>query len=277
MRDFYGEVYIVVNQVNHKVYIGQTTRTLYKRWADHCRKANTGKGNCVYFYNAIRKYGESRFFVYRLNVAFSKEELDALEVSYIAKFRASDSEYGYNSTLGGGGVVANEATREKFKAVNKGEGNPMFGRHPSEESRAKMSKAQKGHICSEATKRAVSKASRERVASDETRRKLSIASKGRKLSEASRAKLSAAKMGHPSWNKGQKMPLGFSEKVAAAKRGIRRPDSVGIAVGEANKNRPPVRWINNQEVELKVGISDLPNYLESGWNFGRKYKRISPP
>ncbi len=128
MKDFYGEVYIVINLASHKVYIGQTVRTLHERWLAHCRRAKTSGRGCVYLYNAIRKYGEGSFSVYRLNVAFSKKELDALEIFYIEKFRACDPEYGYNSTLGGGGVVANEVTRQKFREANKGERNPRFGK-----------------------------------------------------------------------------------------------------------------------------------------------------
>lgn len=135
----YGEIYIVVNWVNQKVYIGQTVLTLHSRWLSHCGRAR--RGSSLHFHRAIRKYGEGVFSIYRLNVAYSKEELDSLEVAYIEKFQSFIPEIGYNLTLGGGGVVANEATRQKFRETNTGERNPNFGKRPSEETLKQLSEA----------------------------------------------------------------------------------------------------------------------------------------
>lgn len=34
-----GYIYKITNQINNKVYIGQTSRTIEKRWKDHQKSA----------------------------------------------------------------------------------------------------------------------------------------------------------------------------------------------------------------------------------------------
>ncbi|MGT2783549.1 GIY-YIG nuclease family protein [Streptococcus pasteurianus] len=91
-----GEVYCIENLKNQKKYIGITTRTISERFKEHC-KADTAIGR------AIRKYGKNNFFVYKLDSAKSKQELFDLEKYYIKKYDSYHK--GYNSTIGGDGVV----------------------------------------------------------------------------------------------------------------------------------------------------------------------------
>jgi predicted GIY-YIG superfamily endonuclease len=37
-----GLIYKITNQINGKIYIGQTISTLSKRWREHCFDANNG-------------------------------------------------------------------------------------------------------------------------------------------------------------------------------------------------------------------------------------------
>jgi len=50
------KVYVHVNMVNGKRYVGITKQALHERWRD-------GKGyrHCPYFYHAIKKYGWDMF------------------------------------------------------------------------------------------------------------------------------------------------------------------------------------------------------------------------
>lgn len=91
-----GEIYCIENLKNQKKYIGITTRTVSERFKEHC-KADTVIGR------AIRKYGENNFLVYKLDSAKSKQELFELEKYYIKKYDSYHK--GYNSTIGGDGVV----------------------------------------------------------------------------------------------------------------------------------------------------------------------------
>ena len=88
----YGSVYCIENRINNKKYIGITTRSLQKRFKEHC-KAESAIGR------AIRK----NFIYYELERASTKKELFELEKYYIAKYKTFKN--GYNSTIGGDGVV----------------------------------------------------------------------------------------------------------------------------------------------------------------------------
>ena len=61
------------------------------------------------------------------------------------------------------------------------------------------------------------------VISEETRGKISIANKGSKRSEEAKAKMSAAKKGRPALNKGSKHTEETKAKMSAAKKGKSRP------------------------------------------------------
>src|SRR5208337_1014986 len=119
------QVYLVTNRANGKIYVGKTTGSLERRWRLHCLNAMKRQGFCHFLYRAMRKYGAENFFVQTLTLANSPGELNALERFFIAKFRSFDSEIGYNLTMGGEGVVPNEATRRKLSELRKQRPSPM--------------------------------------------------------------------------------------------------------------------------------------------------------
>lgn len=95
MTKIYGRIYCIENKMNHKKYIGLTTRSIKERFSEHC-KADTVIGE------AIRKYGVDNFMCYEVDNAQSKNELSELEVHYIHHFGTLKD--GYNCTIGGDGV-----------------------------------------------------------------------------------------------------------------------------------------------------------------------------
>lgn len=105
-----GSVYIFINIINNKIYIGKTIKSFTERWTEH--------KNCkdkVYFHKAINKYGWDNFNKY---VIFQTEKLEdngynrkylndiilEKEKYYIKLYKSNDSNYGYNLTEGGDGV-----------------------------------------------------------------------------------------------------------------------------------------------------------------------------
>jgi len=95
-----GKIYIIRNDVNSKVYIGQTTMTVQQRFRSHLSsKPETHSYQMILC--AIRKYGKEHFYVETLVEGIeTHEELDALEEKYIAEYDSMKPN-GYNLCPGG--------------------------------------------------------------------------------------------------------------------------------------------------------------------------------
>lgn len=107
-KTYIGSIYILLNMVNQKVYVGQTVQSLNKRLCRHKSNANLGCTEPIY--NAIRKYGWNNFkyyVVYQTQEVDDREiiskELDDKEKYYISYFNSTNNKYGYNILLGGAG------------------------------------------------------------------------------------------------------------------------------------------------------------------------------
>lgn len=101
-------VYKITNNINGKVYIGQTRRNLQQRMRQHFQHA---KDSAIS--NAIRKYGKDAFKVEVLEEVFSLEELCYLEQYYI-KHCDSMSPNGYNLICVGPSSIYSPETRLKM-------------------------------------------------------------------------------------------------------------------------------------------------------------------
>ena len=86
-------VYIHVNKVNGKKYVGVTTYDPIKRWG-------SGYKHNKHFDAAIKKYGWKNFDHYIVEVE-SAERMYELEKRYIRFYQTTDPEKGYNSSKGG--------------------------------------------------------------------------------------------------------------------------------------------------------------------------------
>lgn len=140
-------IYKVINNVNGKLYIGQTTQRLVERWGDHCRP-DRHKNHQSYLYNAIQKYGKDNFTVEEIDIAKTLDGLNILEEYYIKKFNTL-APSGYNLMLGGDNRECHEDTKAKISATLKG--RPITNRwnqgnrnSPSKETRAKISSKLQG-------------------------------------------------------------------------------------------------------------------------------------
>ena len=102
-----------------------------------------------------------------------------------------------------------EESRKKMSEANKGDKNPRFGKHHSAEARKKISEEMKGennpmfgkHHSAEARNK-MSEAQINKPKSAETRKKMSESRKGKSLSAETRKKLSEANKGKNYWTKG---------------------------------------------------------------------------
>ena len=115
----YGIIYKITNNINGKVYIGQTTQSRGFKGRYDCKgegiervfnyyiqRRDSGDNFNTYLFNAIKKYGKKNFNVdEELDIAYSKEELDRKEIQYIKKYNSFNN--GYNMNEGGGGNKGN--------------------------------------------------------------------------------------------------------------------------------------------------------------------------
>jgi len=59
----YGQIYKITNQIDGKVYIGQTINSLEKRLREHIYSSRLNQTYNSCLFRAIRKYGESNFTI----------------------------------------------------------------------------------------------------------------------------------------------------------------------------------------------------------------------
>lgn len=105
-----GYIYKITNNINGKVYIGQTTRTIKIRFNEH--KDSAEKGYHYSLYCAMRKYGIENFSVEEIEQC-STEELDDREQYWISFYDSYHN--GYNMTLGGSAVRKKPPLTEEQK------------------------------------------------------------------------------------------------------------------------------------------------------------------
>lgn len=171
-------IYKIVNKVNGKIYVGQTSN-IKKRCKAHLVKLKNEKHCNSYLQNAWNKYGEKNVIFESIEIC-NVDDLNNREIFWIKKMDSFEN--GYNLTLGGEGnrgyVVPTES-REKMSKAKKGK-QYRLGCTNTEESKSKLSASQMGN-----------KYCLGRIYSDQTKAKLSLASKNKsmeakeKLSKAS--------------------------------------------------------------------------------------------
>lgn len=99
----FGEIYIIKNFVNDKIYIGQTVTGSQNRFTQHLNEAfaKDRKEYNYYLSKAIRKYGKEAFDFAILADNVPKDDLDLIEEHYIDMYNSSDPDIGYNVSIGG--------------------------------------------------------------------------------------------------------------------------------------------------------------------------------
>ena len=146
MEVVFGIIYLLIDGTNDMEYVGQTRHSLEKRFKEHKRHKK------YYIGNAINQHGEDMFVKVILKVCYSPEELSYWERHFI-KSRDTMSTNGYNLTEGGErDFRMSPETIAKISAANSGEKHHMFGKHHTDEAKARMSAKITGRHQSEETK-----------------------------------------------------------------------------------------------------------------------------
>lgn len=210
------------------MYIGQTIKTIEKRWREHLYNAqHTQREQLLYL--AMRKYGVENFYIELLYELKEGESIDDWERHFIQKWN-SISPNGYNMTEGG----------SKFQGDN-----PMF----HAEIRKKVSEhfigdnnpAKRPEVREKIRQKATGK-----KASEETRAKMRmrpVPFKGRKHTPESRAKIS---QNHAHMYGGDNP---FSKKVQRIDKDtltvLEEYDAISIAIQWVRKNVNPYAQASN--------------------------------
>jgi group I intron endonuclease len=156
-------VYCHTNKINNKKYIGITSQKPQNRW----RNGN-GYRNNEHFFRAIQKYGWHNFSHEILYVDLSQEDAEKIEIKLIREWETFNNDKGYNIEFGGNvQKIIPQTTRDR------------------------ISKALRGHECSEQTKIKISKAKKGK----------SNPNKGKKMSKEFVEKNRLSHLGQKAWNK----------------------------------------------------------------------------
>ena len=93
-------IYKIKNNINDKVYIGKTMKTIEERFKQHCRESKRENREKRPLYNAMRKYGIENFSVEMVEECTPEllSEREKYWIEYYGSFK-----YGYNATNGGDG------------------------------------------------------------------------------------------------------------------------------------------------------------------------------
>lgn len=107
-------IYKITNKINQKCYIGQTARTLYKRY----NGVKINRVDSQILKRAYKKYGKENFSIEILESNVPLDLLNEREKFYIKKFN-SLSPNGYNLTEGGdsGGKFSKESIQKLKKSI----------------------------------------------------------------------------------------------------------------------------------------------------------------
>ncbi|MFH1183921.1 MAG: NUMOD3 domain-containing DNA-binding protein [Chloroflexota bacterium] len=197
-------VYQILNRINGKRYVGSAVN-LRKRWGSHRSFLRHGNHPNPYLQNAWNLYGSKAFAFGVLEYVPDLERLLEREQHYMD---ALHPEYNIAPIAGSAfGIKRSEETKQKMSKAQKARVRII-----SAETAARMSAAQKGHEVSEETRQKMSAAQKGKVHTEEAKRKMSEASRGKVHSAETRQKLSAALTG-------KVIPLETKQKMSMAQRG----------------------------------------------------------
>lgn len=142
---------------NGKIYIGITHQKPKDRWL-----YGYGYKTNKHFYNAIKRYGWDNITHEIVCKGLTQEQAEDLERKLIFEFKSYDRRFGYNKALGG--HVLSEQSRRQIAETRKAKGitSWTFGKHLSEETKAKIGKANTGkhHTLSEEARHHIAESKR---------------------------------------------------------------------------------------------------------------------
>ena len=150
MKNHYNCIYMYINKINGKRYIGQTNDFI-RRHMEH-KKPSTNEQPID---RAFNKYGTDNFEIIILAENLTQEQMNEYEKFFIKRYNTLViNDKGYNIAQGGNGGNKFEGWTEEQKQEYskkcserlKGEKHPLYGTKASEETKQKKSASMKKYI-----------------------------------------------------------------------------------------------------------------------------------
>jgi group I intron endonuclease len=145
------KIYVIRNDINSKVYVGQTGKSLQERFTRHCAEAIWKNTKRMPIVMAIKKYGKEHFSIHLLEelpLGTEQAIVDSKETEWGYKLNAFCPN-GYNLKFGNG-------RRQWSDEVKKKIGDSQRGKYVSDETRQKLSKSHMGNRLSTAARKKLS-------------------------------------------------------------------------------------------------------------------------
>jgi group I intron endonuclease len=144
MRTKTSGIYCIENIKNGKKYIGRA-KDIKTRWRGHKSHLNRNIHQNQYLQRAWNKDGKEsfKFWIIQEIPTQDYENFKILEIYWIIFYDTYSRDNGYNLTFGGDGGIGmhlSEDAKMKISLANSGENNILFGKHQTNETKAKISK-----------------------------------------------------------------------------------------------------------------------------------------
>lgn len=255
-------IYKTTNLINNKIYIGQDSNNNPKYF-----------GSGILITRSIRKYGKKNFVKEILEYCNSQNELNKREIYWIAFFNSTNIEIGYNIANGGLGPGLGmepwnkgkhlyEETKEKISKANKGrrfskevndkkgrkgELNSFYGKKHSDESRKKMSE---NHADISGDKNPMVKLKKNPIKYNEWKNKAGKGMRGKKITPEQKEKRSKILSGEGNPMYGKKHSDDTKQKISKANKGRKMDDlsKKHISDGSVSKVKVQQYTLNNNFV-----------------------------
>lgn len=225
---------------NGKVYIGMTCLKPIQRW----KKDGSGYKSNTHFWGAIQKYGWENFKHEILEENLIQADAEKLEIEQIEKNKSTDKNFGYNIVSGGCVNFPAEETKLKISKANK-------GRKWTEEQKAKIAGRDKGRFVPDEWRRNMSIAHKGKKHSEGTKKKISQGNKGKIVSEETREKIRKSALG-------RKMSKETIEKRTKSRQGYKVSEETREKISNA-KGKPIICIENNKVYRSAKEASDILN------------------
>lgn len=256
----YGYIFITINKMNGKKYIGQST---YKR--NHAEYIGSGK----ILRRSIKKHGKSSFIKLILYVCKDKHDLNYMEIHYINLYNAVYDETFYNLASGGQGGNLGPKVNKLISEKVTGSLNGMYRRPHSEKAKEliRNSRIGKTTIFSNDSKKQISNTltkffSENRPARDRISEQQKSINKNRSVEDKNiiNDKRSRTLLSH--WEDNTERKAKMSDRMD----GINNPM---YGVSPAVKG---TKWFCHPENKPMMLMIDDPRVELEGWRLGRKWK-----